>query len=106
MARAMLMLQGMSSSTEDEAPGKRRLQSPEEGAGPSQWTVKRPRTGSATAAEIGALVDGSSQQQRSDRHTQAISPAPSAGQAFCTQLLLALHVCLNASKYACWLLQP
>ncbi len=72
------MLQGMSSSsTEDEAPGKRRLQSPEEGAGPSQWTVKRPRTGSGTAAEIAALVDGSS--QRSNRNTQAISPVPSAG---------------------------
>ena len=70
-----------STSTEDEAPEKRRLQSPEEATGPAQWTVKRPRTGSGTPADINALVASTHELQRSERQAQAISPAPSAGQA-------------------------
>ena len=66
-------VQGMSSSsTGDDAPGKRPLQSPEEGAGPASWVVKRQRSG--------ALVPGSNELQRPDRHTGAVSPAPSAGE--------------------------
>ena len=75
-----------SSSTEDGAPGKRRLQSPEEGAGPASWVVKRQRSG--------VLVAVSNELQRSEKHTQAVSPAPSGGEGapfllFCLAPLIA-----------------
>lgn len=61
-----------SSSTEDEVPGKRPLKSLEGEAAPAQWVVKRQRSG--------ALVAGTNELQRTEKHTQAISPAPSAGE--------------------------
>lgn len=76
-----------SSSTEDGAPGKRRLQSPEEGAGPASWVVKRQRSG--------ALIPGSNEVQRSERHTGTISPAPSAGERATTSKLLCSPHCMH-----------
>ena len=95
-----------STSTEDEAPEKRRLQSPEEATGPAQWTVKRPRTGSGTPADINALVASTHELQRSERQTQAISPAPSAGQAAVLGCKIASFMSMHLSLAACFEKKP
>ena len=96
-----------STSTEDEAPEKRRLQSPEEATGPAQWTVKRPRTGSGTLpADINALVASTHELQRSERQAQAISPAPSAGQAAALGCKIAYLISAHLSLAACFGKKP
>ena len=59
-------------TSEERAPAKRHREDPQVGPpAPHQWTVKRPRTGSATAADIAALVGSATAPQRSERATAA-----------------------------------
>lgn len=63
----------MSSTTSEERPpAKRQREDPQVGPpAPHQWTVKRPRTGSATAADIAALIGTGNVPQRSERAVTA-----------------------------------
>lgn len=55
-------------SSEERPPSKRQREDPQVGPpAPHQWTVKRPRTGSATAADIAALIGSGNAPQRSER---------------------------------------
>ena len=59
-------------TSEERPPPKRHRENPQVGPpAPQQWTVKRPRTGSATAADIAALVGTAGVPQRSERATAA-----------------------------------
>ncbi|CAL8467492.1 g7030 [Coccomyxa elongata] len=75
-------LPGLMSSTtsEERPPAKRQREDPQVGPpAPHQWTVKRPRTGSATAADIVALIGTGNVPQRSERAVTA-GQGPSGGQ--------------------------
>ncbi|BDA42869.1 probable Squamosa promoter-binding-like protein 7 at N-terminal half [Coccomyxa sp. Obi] len=67
-------------SSEERPPTKRQREDPQVGPpAPHQWTVKRPRTGSATAADIATLIGTGNAPQRSERAVAA-GQGPSGGQ--------------------------
>lgn len=71
----------MSTTSSEERGGEKRQHEEDPEVGPStHWTVKRPRTGSATAADIASLIGSAATSQR---HERASGAAQATDSAFC-----------------------